>query len=256
MNIILLIISLLIIVIPIYLIGKYFYNKDTIKEPKKLLTKLFISGIFSVIIVIIVSMYGILIFPAFASVEKINNLFVLFIYCFFFVATLEEASKLLMIYSISYNNKEFDQAYDIILYSVFVGLGFAFFENIIYILGSNINIIIAIIRGVTAVPAHVCFQTIMGYHLYLSKIKDKNTNISLSILIPILLHGTYDFIIFSQKGILALSFVFLLIIFIIYANSKMKKLIEIDKSNLKPFCPRCGNRINYQYCSKCGYKKQ
>ena len=61
MNIILLIISLLIIVIPIYLIGKYFYNKDTIKEPKKLLTKLFISGIFSVIIVIIISMYGILI---------------------------------------------------------------------------------------------------------------------------------------------------------------------------------------------------
>ena len=96
----------------------------------------------------------------------------------------------------------------------------------------------------------------MGYHLYLSKIKNKNTNISLSILIPILLHGTYDFIIFSQKGIFALSFIFLLIIIIIYANSKMKKLIEIDKSNLKPFCPRCGNRINYQYCSKCGYKKQ
>ena len=33
-------------------------------------------------------------------------------------------------------------------------------------------------------------------------------------------------------------------------------LIQIDKDNLKLYCPECGNRINYQYCSKCGYKKQ
>lgn len=256
MNYVFFIISLLLALLPIILIGYYFYNKDTIKEPKKLLLKLFFSGIGSGLIIIIISIFCMVLFPKYTQLEKINNIYILLFYCFIFVALLEEISKFLMIYSISYNNKEFDQAFDIIIYSVFVGLGFACFENIIYILGSDSNITTAILRGITAVPAHTCFQTIMGYYLYLSKIKDKRKNIILSIIIPIILHGSYDLFIFSKIGWLFLLFIVLLIFIIIYANSKIKKLIEIDKANLKPFCPQCGNKINYQFCSKCGYKKQ
>lgn len=255
MDYLLLIVTLIVAILPIYLIGYYFYKKDTIKEPKKLLIKLFLSGIGSCIIVLFLSLFGIILFPNFANVENIHNKFSLLIYCFIFVGTIEEISKFIMIYSISYNNKEFDQAFDIILYSVFVGLGFACFENMIYILGSELNITTALLRGFTAVPAHVCFQTIMGYYLYLSKTNNKNNNIFLSIIIPIILHGTYDFFIFSQNELLILLFILLLIFLIIFANSKIKKLIQIDKSNLKPYCPKCGNKINYQYCSKCGYKK-
>ena len=116
-------------------------------------------------------------------------------YSYIFIALIEEIWKFLMIYKVSYNNKEFDQAYDIILYSIYVGLGFATFENIIYVIG-NPNIITSLLRGITAVPAHVCFQTIMGYYLYFSKNKNKENNILLSLIIPILLHGTYDFLIF------------------------------------------------------------
>ena len=68
MNIIFFIISVVIIITPIYLIGNYFYKKDTIKEPKKLLIKLFLSGICSTVITIVVSIFGNILFPEFSSV--------------------------------------------------------------------------------------------------------------------------------------------------------------------------------------------
>ena len=47
MNLLILFLSIL----PIYLIGLYYYKKDTIKEPKSLLKKLFFSGILAGIVV-------------------------------------------------------------------------------------------------------------------------------------------------------------------------------------------------------------
>ena len=256
MNYLLFTLSFIIGILPIYIIGYYFYNKDTIKEPNRLLRNLFISGIISGIIVIIISAFGLIFFPKLSNVETINNIFILLFYCYIFVAFIEELSKFTMIYYLSYNSNEFDQAYDIVLYSVFVGLGFACFENIIYILGSDITISNIFLRGITAIPAHACFQTIMGYFLYLSKEKDKTKNISFSILIPVFLHGTYDFFIFSQNIMLLFGFILLLIFIIFYAHSKIKKVLQIDNSKLKSYCPNCGTKINYQYCSNCGYKKQ
>ena len=128
-----LIIAILISVIPTILLGYYFYKKDTIKEPQKIINSLFISGIFSGIIVVFISIIGLILFPSFTNLNEIDNLFILIFYSYIFIALIEELAKLLMIYKISYNSREFDQAYDIILYSVLVGLGFACFENIIYI---------------------------------------------------------------------------------------------------------------------------
>ena len=158
MNLIISIITIL----PIFLIGFYYYQKDTQKEPKKLLSKLFISGFISGIIVIILSIVGILLFP---NIDNNNNFFNMFCYTFIFIATIEELIKFLMIYIISYNNKEFDQAYDIIVYSVFVGIGFAFFETLTYLLINKLNILILLFRSLTAVPSHAAFQTLMGYFL-------------------------------------------------------------------------------------------
>ena len=250
-----LLLSVIISIVPTILIGYLFYKRDTIKEPKRLLNKLFISGIFSGIIVIFISIIGLILFPAFSDVTKIDNFFILLLYSYIFIALIEEASKLFMIYKVSYHSHEFDQAYDIVLYSVFVGLGFACFENIIYVLG-NQNISTALLRSITAVPAHTCFQIIMGYFLYLSKTKDKTENFTLALIIPVLLHGTYDLLIFTGQIPLLLIDVVFLIILIIYASTRIKMLIEIDKNNIQGYyCPRCGTKINYEYCPNCGYKK-
>lgn len=231
MNLLVLLISFLLSIVPVIIIGYNFYKKDTIKEPKKLLSNLFISGILSGLIVVVISIFGLLLFPSLTNLDNINNLFILIFYSYIFIALVEESCKLFMIFKISYNNKEFNQAFDIILYSVFVGLGFATFENIIYIVG-NPKIQIAFLRGITAIPSHVCFQTLMGYYLYLSKIKNKSKYISLSLIIPFLLHGTYDFLIFTNSIILILLDLGLLIFMFIIAGTKINKLITIDKNNL------------------------
>ena len=148
------------------------------------------------------------------------------------VSIIEELSKFIMIYKIGYNNKEFDQAYDIILYSILVGLGFACFENFIYIIGRQINLITVLFRGFTAIPAHACFQIFMGYYLYKSKIDSKKKNIFLSIFIPFLLHGLYDFIIFSKSNLVLIYFIILLSIIFPISLLKAKELIKKDKKNM------------------------
>ena len=219
-------------ILPIVLIAIYYYKKDTLKEPKKLLRKLFFSGMLSGVLVIIISYITILFFPTYASIEN-ANMFKIFIYSFVFVALIEEVCKWLMIYKISYHHRDFDQLYDIILYSVLVGLGFACLENLLYTTSSN-NIWVAIFRGITAIPAHACFQTFMGYYLTLAKFKKGNQNKykNLSLIIPVLLHGTYDFLLLSGNIVLVCSFFIFIVFLFIITIIKVKKIINIDKNNL------------------------
>ncbi len=219
-------------ILPIVLIAIYYYKKDTLKEPKKLLRKLFFSGMLSGVLVIIISYITILFFPTYASIEN-ANMFKIFIYSFIFVALIEEVCKWLMIYKISYHHRDFDQLYDIILYSVLVGLGFACLENLLYTTSSN-NIWVAVFRGITAIPAHACFQTFMGYYLTLAKFKkDKQKKYkNLSLIIPVLLHGTYDFLLLSGNIVLVCSFFIFIVFLFIITIIKVKKIINIDKNNL------------------------
>ena len=173
-NILLLIISIL----PVVLIGIYIYKKDHDKEPIGILIKLFLGGFLSIIITLVVTFGVTFVFPS-LSFNRFagSNYIMLFIKIFFGVAIIEEFSKWLVAYSFSYNSKHFDEYYDIVLYCIFVALGFACFENILYVFQGGFTT--GILRIFTAVPAHCFFGTIMGEHLGLAKISENNGNISL-----------------------------------------------------------------------------
>lgn len=265
MNYLIIIISLL----PIFLLALYFYKKDTIKEPKKLLKKLFYSGFLSALLVILFSIINLIFFPSFNNVEN-TSIGKIFIYTFIFVSLIEESCKLFIIYKFSYNDENFDQFFDIILYSVLVGLGFACFENILYISTSTIALQTALLRGITAVPAHACFQTFMGYYLSLNKFKNTNKTkkyFILSLVIPIILHGIYDFLLFSgtltevlisktNSSFLLLTFITFLIIMYIATILKINKVVKIDKNILNENnCPNCNILITDNFCPFCGHKK-
>lgn len=246
-------IVLLLSFLPIILIGFYYYQKDSEKEPKGLLQKLFFSGIISAILVIIISFITIIIFPEYLNLEK-ASLFKIFLYSFVFVALIEEVCKWLMVYKISYYHKENNQFYDIILYSVFTSLGFAFFENLLYVINHDNSLWVAIFRGITAIPAHACFGTFMGY--YLSKSKTQKDNFYLSLLIPILLHGIYDFLILSGNIILVCIFLVFIVTMFVITILKIKQVIRIDLEKLKnDTCPNCHTIIKKNFCPNCGYKK-
>ena len=77
-------------VLPVFLIGMFVYKKDRQKEPTKLLIKLFLGGIGSCFLVLIVSLFLDLIFPIFSADETDLNLVELFIQVFIGVALVEE----------------------------------------------------------------------------------------------------------------------------------------------------------------------
>ncbi len=248
-------------ILPIVLISYYIYHKDREKEPTSLLIKLFLSGFLACIIVIIISMVSEPFFPIlFTNDTNKLNLIELLLQAFIGVALLEEGSKWLMTYLISYNNKAFDDIYDMIVYSVFVSLGFAFFENVFYVFDGGLQV--GIIRALLSVPGHACNGVFMGYFLAISKLTEINQNkilhnkyIIMSILIPVLLHGIYDYCLLTGHFIFFLIF----LIFIVYLYNKSIKTINrlaniTEKIPKKQYCSNCGKKLDENICKNCGEK--
>jgi len=254
---------LFIAILPVLLILLFVYNKDKKKEPLFLLLQLFLLGIVSCFIVILLSKaLGFLPFMQGDLDDK--RFFDIILYSFLGVALIEEFCKWLMLYLKGYNNKEFDELYDIIVYAVFVSLGFAFFENLIYIFSSQ-ALRTAIVRALSSVPGHACDAIFMGYYLTIAKEHSYNKrkdlekkNILLSIVVPTLLHGFYDFCLMSNiNALLIVFFIFIIFLYII----SLKKLKEISNNNRtikyqNTFCKACGAKVEGRFCNNCGTSQE
>ncbi|MEN2464819.1 glutamic-type intramembrane protease PrsW [Ornithinibacillus sp. FSL M8-0202] len=170
-------------VAPALALMSFFYLKDKITEPIPLILRTFIFG-------------GLLVFPimflqyAFES-DQIGNLFV---QSFFVVAFLEEFFKWFVFMYIIYQHTQFSAHYDGIVYAVSISLGFATVENILYLLVNGIEY--AFTRALFPVSSHALFGVIMGYYFGKAKMYPVNraVNIILALIIPIALHGIYNFI--------------------------------------------------------------
>ena len=82
-------------------------------------------------------------------------------------------------------------------------MGFATVENIVYVVYRYANNPhVGLYRGVFSVPAHAVFAITMGYYLSLAKYDTEETrkrvNLRRSLYMPILLHGTFNFILMSR----------------------------------------------------------
>lgn len=248
-------------VLPIILIGIFIYKKDRQKESPKLLVKLFLGGIGSCFLVLIVSSILGLIFPILSADTKDLNAIELVIYVFIGIALVEEFCKWIMAYKISYNDEDFDELYDAILYSMFVALGFACFENLLYVYNNGIGT--GIMRALLAVPGHACDGMLMGYYLGISKINALNNkndlkikNLVLSITVPTITHGIYDYCILSQKTIFIIIFFIFVICMYVYVLKQIKKISSINrKMKYKDnYCPNCGHIVDSNFCPICGRK--
>lgn len=253
----------IIAILPVVLLGIYINSKDNEKEPKTLLVGLFSAGILSCVLVLLISALMEKIFPFFGRDLNKFNYFELLLYTFIGISLVEEGCKWFFTTIIGYKNRNFDEAYDIIVYATFVSLGFASIENLLYVY--NGNIVTGILRALTSVPGHVCFGITMGYYLLLAKIAKKNNNrklhiknLILSILIPIIEHGLYDFCAFSKSTILMLLLLSGLVVFFILSHNKIKVLSGITEKVRydNKYCPNCGKEVSTLFCSNCGNKNK
>lgn len=166
----------------------YIYLKDKHeREPIGLLVKAFIYGILSTLITLIVSI-------PINSVITIHekDLTEQAIHAFLIVALVEELSKFLFVRGVLYRDQNFNEPFDGIVYSVMVGMGFATFENILYVSDGGLEV--AILRMFTAVPAHASFAILMGFYLGKAKFEHKKGYYAFHALgIATLFHGIYDY---------------------------------------------------------------
>lgn len=271
-------------VLPSIALGVMIYKKDIVeKESPGLLFKLFLGGaIGSVILTLLLST---VLEPIIPDLEDSNNNFIyLAINTFFKVALVEEFSKWIFLKKITWKNKEFNYIYDAIVYAVFVALGFATIENIIYVLGSEGGISIAILRAILSVPGHAFDGVFMGYYYGLAKQAKINDNIKLfkrnmifSLLIPVVFHFIFDYLLLSENSILLILYLVFIILLYINAFKRINKLSNIterlDKNDdinnnsyniveatyqtntiNHRYCTNCGNLVDGNFCSVCGKK--
>ena len=92
--------------------------------------------------------------------------------------------------------KDFNEPFDGIIYAVMVSMGFAAVENLFYVLEGGMDV--AVIRAVTAIPAHAVFAILMGYYMGKAKFSPtKKVRYNLTgLFLAILFHGAYDFFLF------------------------------------------------------------
>ena len=209
------------------------YKYDTIKEPLSMLVKAFFGGLLSIVITLIV------VYPI-ADVKLASGAMQSFFDAFITAGIPEELSKWIIFYWLISKAKDFDQYYDGILYAIFISMGFALFENIGYVFENGMGT--AIVRSIISVPGHMLFAVPMGYYLSLSRFESGTSaryHIFLSLAIPILLHGTFDFILmYSDElnpglaGFLMLAFVIFDIFMWRFGLRKLKEHISKDKIKL------------------------
>lgn len=115
----------------------------------------------------------------------------------------EEGAKLLMLWLLLRNSRYFDERLDGIVYAVFVSLGFAALENIMYLSSSDSYVVLGIARGLMTIPMHFSCGVLMGY-FYSQASFEKNSNTMnkiLTYLAPVIVHGVYDSVLFSIQAI-------------------------------------------------------
>lgn len=174
-------------------------------EPRKLLWKLWLLGAISTLPIIVVEMLLKNINPSMGSGSEKEALYMAFIVAAF----TEETFKYIFLKMGAMKSRAFDERLDGIVYAVFVALGFAAVENVLYVVSNDMSV--AVIRSITAVPGHMLFGITMGY--YISKQRFAQTRMRawyasvMALVLPILVHGIYDYILMSSMKWLLIFFI-------------------------------------------------
>ena len=222
----------LLAVLPAIVLLVVIYRADNIeKEPFSLMAKVFGLGALTTISAMILEEIGLYILSFFFYTP---NALYTFFEMFCVVALAEEAGKYFVLKKATWKNKEFNFSFDGIVYSVCASLGFATLENILYVFQGGFST--AVMRAITAVPGHCIFGIFMGIYYGIAKgcelrgdENGKKLNLKKALLVPIFLHGFYDFSCSLEYDGMFLVFILLEIFMTVNAIKMVKKMSKEDK---------------------------
>ena len=227
-------IILIVALLPAALLWWYIWKRDQKKEPTKLLVK---ATCYGVLICFPIALVEILISTIlFGPDGQPTTLIGTTANAFLVAAIPEETFNFLALWLILRKNPYFDEHFDGIVYAVCVGLGFAGFENILYLF-QNIEdwMSIAFFRSLMAVPGHYAFAILMGFYYSKYHFVDHSRRTAVMILVaPVLAHGLYDALLMTSMvnavlgGLCFIITVVLLCRLHVYARKKVFSMIDTD----------------------------
>lgn len=225
--------------LPVLALLFYIYYKDRLRpEPPGQLVKAFFFGVASIFVSLFIFT------PLFTFLgldfKNVQNLFGQFAEALFGAALPEESAKLIMLWLLLRNNKYYDEYFDGIVYAAFIGMGFAAFENVMYVMEAGDNwLYVGASRALFSIPGHFCFAVAMGYFYSLVHFGVKNNSFikACVLLVPVLAHWIYDGLLFAQGVVgemLAIGFVLVFLVFVIIMYRRSVKMIASLKAYDNP----------------------
>jgi len=217
-------------ILPIALLLRFFFTRDLRREPRTTVAVTFLLGIVIALPAIFVS----LVIAAIPG--RSFGLFGGAAYDAFAVAAItEELLKLLVIACYCARRRSFDEPMDGLVYGATAALGFAAIENALYVASGGW--IVAVLRGVTAVPMHAAEGAILGYSVARSRLLFRRGAIWTGLAIAVFIHGAYDFgpmvlarlgadeQALAEMGVQAFGFLVLMIVVVIVTLGGVYRLV-------------------------------
>lgn len=217
--------------IPGLLIIVNVYCKDKVeKEPVRLIFKLIVFGVISCICAAYVEQFA----SQFLPVYPKGSLQYALVTAFGLAALWEEILKYLALRIGSWKDPSFNYRFDGVVYGVSAAVGFAMYENLNYVLMYGLQT--GIIRAFTAVPLHAFCGLFMGvFYSYAKKAailgqgSARTMCTLLALLVPILIHGVYDFLAMWNNAAATYALYIVLAILYFVAIKTTNKLSNDDR---------------------------
>ena len=217
-------------VLPAVFLLSRVYKMDAIeKEPWPILRKLLLWGALSGIPAALVEslLTGVLL-GALEEGTVLYNLAAGFIVA----ALVEECFKFFFLYRVTFKSPDFNYRFDGVVYAVFVSMGFAILENILYVFQGGIGV--AITRALLALPLHAACGVYMGIAYGQQKVRSLYQPASFGSVaaaclpVPILIHGFYDFCAFMQTELFIIIFIVFVVAVFVLTLKRLKKAARED----------------------------
>lgn len=224
---------------PFYLFYKI-YQKDTIElESSGLIIRLFLYGALTTVAASVLELAGTFLLNRTGLNQ--GGILYLLIDNFIVIACAEEGVKRFALKKLTWKSPEFNFLFDGVVYAAAVSLGFAAAENVMYVTGFG-GLGTAFIRAFTAIPLHCITGIYMGHFYGMAKFAENRNNPAAkkvywtqSMLMPVLLHGLYDFLASMEGEFSTLAFYVLVIVVEIVAlrqlNTYAVQDISIEKED-------------------------
>ncbi len=242
------IIALYLAAIPVaFWVWMFFRSKKSDFESPRLWIKLFFGGILSTIPAafiefvysdIVLSDVGKLCLQGACDITQKGNLSILLFSLFIIVAPAEELLKYLFLKQTIWGHPKFTTVADGIKFGVVVALGFAAFENFLYFVeiireGEVTRLASTfLIRLFLSTLAHTVYTGIVGYYIAKARFYVGNTKFTIfkGLLIAIIIHGLFNFFLFSNLGIYALLIIVVTLVSLILAANDIKNRSSIAQN--------------------------